>query len=255
MFERGGIVQHARDAELLLSAGILKLPVEEAPIAVIDFETTGLSAGYDRVVEVSIVRVEPGGGRRTLVFDSLVNPRRRVSATEIHGITDAMVTDAPEFKDVWPAVRFALAGCVVTAYNAYFDMRFLEAEAELAGDSVAPPYFCMMYMRSLIGVGSRCRLDAACQEHGIRLHDAHRSARDAMATAELLPVYMSAMRTAGLRTFEDLSQAGSHKYLQSFRFSPLTAATQAKRKEPYPRERAQVRKPGVSSFLSRLSSR
>jgi DNA polymerase-3 subunit epsilon len=237
-----------------MSTGILKHSIAELPLAVIDFETTGLSAGHDRVVEVSIVRVEPGGGKRTLVFDSLINPRRRVSATEIHGITDSMVKDAPEFKDVWPAVRSALAGCVVTAYNAYFDMRFLEAEAELAGDSVTPPYFCMMYMRSLIGVGSRCRLDAACQEHGIRLQDAHRSARDAMATAELLPVYMAAMRSGGLRTFEDLSQAGSHKYLQSFRYNPLTPATKLKCKEQYPRERVQVRKPSVASFLLRVKS-
>lgn len=234
-----------------MSTGIYELEIARAPIAVVDFETTGLSAGYDRVVEVSVVRVEPGGRKRTLILDTLINPKRRVSATEIHGITDGMVKEAPEFKDIWPAMAAAISGCVVAAYNAYFDMRFLTAEAEQAGDSIQVPYFCLMYMRSLIGVGERCRLDVACQHHGIRLQNAHRSARDAMATAELIPAYLDTMHANGLRTFEDLSRAGSHKYLQSFQHRPLTARSVPKCCEPYPREKVQISRRGVQSFLSR----
>jgi DNA polymerase III epsilon subunit family exonuclease len=234
-----------------MSTGILNLPVADVPIAVIDFETTGLSADYDRVVEVSIVRVEPGGKKRTLVLDTLVNPRRSVSATEIHGITDGMVKNAPEFKDIWPAMHTALSGCVIAAYNAYFDMRFLTAEAQRAGDAVQVPYFCLMYMRSIIGVGQRCRLDVACQHHGIRLNDAHRSARDAMATAELIPTYLKSMQANGLNTYQDLRQAGSHKYLRSFELKPLPPRAQASRCDLFPREKVQVRRGGVLSFLSR----
>lgn len=234
-----------------MSTGILELPVADVPIAVIDFETTGLSADYDRVVEVSIVRVEPGGKKRTLVLDTLVNPGRSVSATEIHGITDAMVKDAPTFRDIWPAMHSALSGCVVAAYNAYFDMRFLTAEAERAGDEVQVPYFCLMYMRSIIGVGQRCRLDAACQHHGIRLNDAHRSARDAVATAELVPVYIQTMHANGLKTYQDLRQAGTHKYLRSFELTPLAPRPIPSGCELFPREKVQVRRRGVLSFLSR----
>lgn len=234
-----------------MSTGILNLPIADVPIAVIDFETTGLSADYDRVVEVSVVRVELGGKKRTLVLDTLVNPRRSVSATEIHGITDGMVKKAPEFKDIWPAMHAALSGCVVAAYNAYFDIRFLTAEAQRAGDVVQVPYFCLMYVRSLIGVGERCRLDVACQHHGIRLNDAHRSARDAMATAELVPVYIQTMHANGLKTYQDLRQAGTHKYLRSFELKPLPPRPMPSRCELFPRERVQVRRGGVLSFLSR----
>jgi len=234
-----------------MANGILQRPIAETPIAVVDFETTGLSADYDRVVEVSVVRVEPGGKKRTLVLDTLINPRRSVAATEIHGITNGMVKNAPEFKDIWPAMHAALSGCIVAAYNAYFDMRFLEAEAARAKARVNVPFICLMHMRTLIGVGERCGLDIACQHHGIRLQDAHRSARDAMATAELIPAYLDTMRTNGLRTFEDLSRAGSHKYLQSFRHSPLPTRPPASCCEFYPREKVQVRRGGILSFLSK----
>ena len=79
-----------------MSNGIYAQPICDTPIAVIDFETTGLTPGTDRVVEVSVVRVDPGEEPR-LVFDTLVNPQREVAATEIHGITDSHVADAPEF--------------------------------------------------------------------------------------------------------------------------------------------------------------
>lgn len=73
-----------------MTTGIAKRRIEETPVAVIDFETTGLTPGYDRVVEVSVVRVDPGE-RPKLVYDTLVNPARPMAATEIHGISDADV--------------------------------------------------------------------------------------------------------------------------------------------------------------------
>ena len=68
-------------------SGIASHPIAATPIAIVDFETTGLIAGTDRVVEVSVVRVDPGNEAR-LVLDTLVNPMRRMGATEIHGITE-----------------------------------------------------------------------------------------------------------------------------------------------------------------------
>lgn len=73
-------------------SGIAERPIADTPIAVFDFETTGLHPGYDRVIEVSVIRIDPGQPPR-LAFDTLVNPRRRVAATEIHGITDVRIFD------------------------------------------------------------------------------------------------------------------------------------------------------------------
>lgn len=122
--------------------GIHDRPVAETPIAVFDFETTGLNPGYDRVIEVSVTRLDPGRPPR-LVLDTLVNPRRRVSATEIHGITDGDVADAPKFGEIAGDLLAAISGSVLTGYNVYFDLRFLAAELERVGVAPECPYFCL----------------------------------------------------------------------------------------------------------------
>ncbi|MCX7030142.1 MAG: exonuclease domain-containing protein, partial [Spirochaetes bacterium] len=61
--------------------GVMSQLILETPIAIIDFETTGLAPGPDRVVEVSVVRADPGK-EPVLILDSLVNPDRPMAATE-----------------------------------------------------------------------------------------------------------------------------------------------------------------------------
>jgi DNA polymerase-3 subunit epsilon len=113
-------------------AGILGRRVRETPIAVIDFETTGMRPGVDRVVEAAVVRIDPGQAPR-LVFDSLINPGRPMDCTQIHGITDAHVSGAPTFDDVAGDFLTAIEGCVVAAYNVAFDSKFLHFELASAG--------------------------------------------------------------------------------------------------------------------------
>jgi DNA polymerase-3 subunit epsilon len=81
---------------MVISEGVKNCKINETPIAVVDFETTGLTPGFDRVIEISIFKLEPGKNPN-LAFDTLVNPRRPVSATEIHGITDKDVANASTF--------------------------------------------------------------------------------------------------------------------------------------------------------------
>ncbi len=101
--------------------------------AVLDFETTGLAPGYGhRVLEVGVVLLssdlEIEGG-----LDSLVNPKRDVGPTRIHGVTARDVFDAPAFEDVVPALLEALVGRVVVGHNVAFDLRFLGAELDRCG--------------------------------------------------------------------------------------------------------------------------
>lgn len=193
---------------------VLDRLIQDTPISVIDFETTGLTAGRDRVVEASVVRLEPAR-EPELVFDTLVNPERRVSCTEIHGITDHDVADAPIFADVAPEFVRALEGSVVAAYNVYFDQRFLADELRRAGLYVDIPHICLMYMRPLLDLGARCSLSGACEAHGVPYDGSHHAGVDALAAAGLLPTYLRQVKQLGVQTYADLADRKSYKFLNS----------------------------------------
>jgi DNA polymerase-3 subunit epsilon len=203
--------------------GIYDWSIDSTPVSVIDFETTGLNAGTDRVIEVSIVRVDPGSQPK-LVLDTLVNPRRPVAATEIHGITDADVRDAPTFDSIAGNLVDAIAGSVVAAYNVYFDIKFLDYELRAAGLSALPPHICLMYMRPLLGLGKRCTLEDACQAHGLPYDHGHVAASDAHAAAGLLCFYRDSLKGMDVNTFGDLARLKKYKFFKSFAQGPLDSA-------------------------------
>jgi DNA polymerase-3 subunit epsilon len=104
----------------------------------LDTETTGLSPRLgDRIVEIALLRYE----KQRIVdkFVSLVNPERHIPGrvVAIHGIDDDMVRRAPTFRQIFPMIlKFVGDGSVpATAHNASFDLRFLRAEADIAGNA------------------------------------------------------------------------------------------------------------------------
>ena len=115
-----------------MTQGIRERRIAKTPLAVVDVETTGLNAGADRIVEIAVVRIDPGCAPQ-LVLETLINPQRRMAATEIHGLTDADVREAPRFIDIAGELTRVLTDCVVRAYNVYFDMKFLGYELGQAG--------------------------------------------------------------------------------------------------------------------------
>lgn len=204
--------------------GILDLAIDRTPVAVIDFETTGFSArSGDGVVEVSVVRLNPGEEPR-LVLDTLVNPEVRVRATSIHGITDEDVVGAPTLSELLGPIANAVSGAVVASYNASFDMGFLEAAFERAPrlDEVPlPPYLCLMYMRPAIGLGERTSLQSALQEAGLP-RSYHRAAHDSLASAYLWREYVGFMKAKGYGTFKDLTKGRHYKFTESWVRDPYT---------------------------------
>ncbi len=94
--------------------------LNELPVAVVDFETTGLNAAVDRVVEVAVAHFS-GFDPPQVVFSSLVNPDRPIDprAQAVHGISDAAVAAAPFFGDVAGHLLDCLRGRLISAYNAH----------------------------------------------------------------------------------------------------------------------------------------
>lgn len=202
------------------SLGILDSPINDTPFAVLDLETTGLTPGLDRIVEVSVVRMEPGAAP-THVLDTLVNPRRPVTATEIHGITDSDVADAPTFDEIAGDIVRAVSGCVVAAYNIYFDIRFLTHELAEADVLDVPPHLCLMYLRPMLGLGNRCRLPQACAHFGVSYSGQHEASADAAAAAQLMCRYLEEMEQRRIGTFGDLARLREYKFVESFANPPL----------------------------------
>lgn len=157
--------------------------------AVIDFETTGLVPERgDRIVEVAIVLVDAFGNVER-DWTTLVNPKRDVGATHIHGLTAGELLDAPEFDDIADDILDLVAGRAVVAHNAIFDMRFLQSELTRVGHRIdRPPALCSMkWSGRLVGPA---KLSHACEAIGISVVNAHSALGDARATAGLLAYLM-----------------------------------------------------------------
>jgi DNA polymerase III subunit epsilon len=154
-------------------------------VAVVDIETTGLYPSVDRVVEVGVVLLDERGQVED-EFCTLVNPGRDVGPTSLHGISARDVTEAPSFGEIAAYLDYLLAGRLVVAHNALFDLRFLAREFSRAGfPAQLSPSLCTMRLAPLyFGPGTRS-LQALCEFMSIPL-DAHAALGDARATAELL---------------------------------------------------------------------
>ena len=101
--------------------------------AVIDFETTGLSAECYRVIEVAAVIVRNGEVADSFV--QLMHPGHRLPffITELTGITDEMLKGKPSPEAVMPELMRFLGGHPCVAHNASFDSRFYNAEMRRSG--------------------------------------------------------------------------------------------------------------------------
>src|SRR5690348_3280855 len=97
------------------------------PYLVLDTETTGLSDG--EICQIAVI-----SSQGEVLLNSLVKPVRRIpySTSQIHGITDAMVIDAPNWKDISPRLVEILNGQQVVVYNAAYDRRMMDQSAEAA---------------------------------------------------------------------------------------------------------------------------
>lgn len=99
------------------------------PLAFFDLETTGVDVANDRIVEISILRVNPD--QSTDLKTMRINPTIPIpeQASEIHGIYDNDIKDAPTFKEAGKNIAKFLEGCDLAGYNSNrFDIPLLVEE-------------------------------------------------------------------------------------------------------------------------------
>jgi DNA polymerase III epsilon subunit family exonuclease len=182
------------------------------PLAVVDVETTGLSAQRgDRVVELAIVRAEHLLDPKPKEFSVLINPDMAMPATAegIHGIGDHMLVDAPRFGAIVEPMAAMLKGAIFVAHNARFDLGFLEAECDKAQVDFpehGPIVDSLRVARTLFAFPS-CGLGALSNRMAVDLTNHHRALADAQATLQVLRQMIATVdphRTHSVAGFLDL---------------------------------------------------
>jgi DNA polymerase III subunit epsilon len=165
--------------------------------AVIDVETTGLDPDKgDRIIQIGIVRTDLEG-RVTSTWSHYINPRRKVSASHIHHITDEMLESAPHFNEASEGVLHRIENRILVAHNWKFDGKFLATEFNRIGINFNPnlePSFCTkdnaqdfitgLESNKLIDCANKLGIDSSL--YGV----AHDAEVDAMVAAAVLQEYI-----------------------------------------------------------------
>jgi DNA polymerase III subunit epsilon len=182
------------------------LSLAEVDFCVIDTETTGGSAEFNRVIDVAVFHYRDG-----IVldkFETLINPGVAIPPwiTALTGIDDGMVRDAPTFAEIAPRLREVLSRGVFVAHNAGFDYNFIQQEFLRLGVAWEAPRLCTVRMaRHLFPELPSRSLGNLCEHLLIEIFGRHRAAGDAEATVYVLKHCLKLLRQKfGIDTWRDL---------------------------------------------------
>lgn len=158
------------------------------PLAFIDLETTGTNPGTDRIVEIAIVKILPDGTKS--IKRKIVNPEMPIpkATTDVHGITDEMVKDAPTFKQIANELKQVLDGCDIAGYNSNrFDIPLLMEEFLRVGVDFDMRGRKLLDVQKIFHLMEQRTLSAAYKFYcNKNLDGAHGAEVDASATYEIL---------------------------------------------------------------------
>ena len=160
----------------------------DADFAIIDLETSGLSASASHIIEIAIIRMNRTGNI-TERFETLINPPDgNVGRPDIHFISESDVKNAPSFSDVAGNILSILNNCIAVAHNAKFEEQFLAAEFERAGIEVPHiPAIDTMWLAQMELDISNYKLPTVLSHYGHTIRDAHTAMGDVVSIAKFLP--------------------------------------------------------------------
>ncbi|KQT23990.1 DNA polymerase III subunit epsilon [Chryseobacterium sp. Leaf405] len=158
------------------------------PLCIFDLETTGTNIGKDRIVEICILKVNPDASRESKTWK--VNPEMPIplESSQIHGIYDEDVKDAPTFKEIAPKVMEMISGTDLGGFNSNrFDVPLLAEELLRADFDFDLSKFKLVDAQTIFFKKEPRNLGAAYQFYCEKtLENAHSAEADVMATFEVL---------------------------------------------------------------------
>jgi len=167
---------------------------------VIDIETTGLSKSYHQITEIAAAKID--NGMIVDNFQTLVNPQVRIPPfiTQLTGINNQMVKDAPTIREVLPSFVKFLQDDIFVAHNATFDFGFLDHNLEIHhGKNLVNKRLCTRKLaHRLLPHLSRKRLEDLCVYFNINNPHAHRASGDVHATALVFNNMLNILHSKGI---------------------------------------------------------
>lgn len=158
------------------------------PLIFLDLETTGLNIISDRIIELTILKIFPGGKEEVKTFR--VNPEVPIDpkATAIHGISDEDVKGLPTFKEIAQTLANEFEGCDFAGFNSNkFDFPMLAEEFLRAGIDIDLKKRKFVDVQVIFHKMEQRTLSAAYKLYCHKeLEDAHNSKADTIATYEVL---------------------------------------------------------------------
>jgi DNA polymerase-3 subunit epsilon len=167
--------------------------LSDETFVVVDVETTGLNPIDDRITEIAMMKVK--NGILLDEFSTLINPLVTIPAsiTNLTGIDNLMVADAPSAREVTPAIADFLGNAIFVAHNAQFDWGFVSHTAmRERGLELTNPQLCTVKLSRIIlpNLPSKS-LGPVAAALNITIPERHRASGDAYATALVLVKYIS----------------------------------------------------------------
>src|SRR5699024_4882676 len=182
-----GVEANIVDDGVPIAYNVADIDLETGTYVVFDVETTGLSAVYDTIIELAGVKIH--GGEIIDRFESFANPNQPISETitELTGITDDMVKDAPQIGEVLKDFYEWSKDTVLVAHNASFDIGFLnQGYKKVNIEKIKDPVIDTLELaRFLFPELKNHRLNTLCKHLDVDLSQHHRAIYDAEATGYL----------------------------------------------------------------------
>jgi DNA polymerase-3 subunit epsilon/ATP-dependent DNA helicase DinG len=174
-------------------------------IIAIDLETTGLNPDRDAVIEIGLARFH--GGREDARWSSFIHPGCRIPPviTQLTGINDAMVANAPRLPQVIAEVKEFVGGGVLLGHNVAFDLAFFKPFRLFGENEVIDT---LELASALLPHAPRYALGALCAHLGIPLKATHRAMDDALAAYGLYGQLLASAESLPMGILADLVRYG-----------------------------------------------
>lgn len=159
----------------------------DRPLAFFDLETTGVTIGADRIIEISVIKISPDGTRSD--YHSRVNPEIQIPefVSQLTGITNLLVAHSPNFASISKELVLFLDGCDLAGYNSNkFDVPFLVEEFHRVGTDFSLTGRRLVDVQNIFHKMEPRTLAAAYKFYcGKDLVNAHAADADTLATYEV----------------------------------------------------------------------